>query len=158
MIWATVDKHLTFSLNLRTLKLRMSTTTLSGRWRRSLMSFCKWYKSNNVSKAFKISGFIKRVCTFTNEQALRSLYISLVRSQLEYCSVIWDPWQRIYFLLTITMYNIRQTKAMKMRWLPEKYKLIGLVASRQTEGEGGPSSCVISVGSWVVHTGVSIEH
>ena len=25
-------------------------------------------------------------------------------------------------------------------------------------GEGGPSSCVISVGSWVVHTGVSIVH
>ena len=26
------------------------------------------------------------------------------------------------------MYKIRQTKAMKMRWLPEKYKLIRLVA------------------------------
>ena len=25
-------------------------------------------------------------------------------------------------------------------------------------GEGGPSSCVISVGSWVVHTGGSIVH
>ena len=24
--------------------------------------------------------------------------------------------------------------------------------------DGGPSSCVISVGSWVVHTGVSILH
>ena len=25
-------------------------------------------------------------------------------------------------------------------------------------GEGGPSSCIISVGSWVVHAGVSIVH
>ena len=73
---------------------------------------------------------------------------------------------------------------MKMRWLPEKYKLIGLVASDDDTrnqltwrfvivicsywgkatslitnlGEGGPSSCVISVGIWVVHIGVSIVH
>ena len=41
--------------------------------------------------------FIKRVCTtFTDVQALRSLYISLVRSQLEYCSVTWNPWQRTF--------------------------------------------------------------
>ena len=39
-------------------------------------------------------GFIKRICTtFTDVQALQCLYISLVRSQLEYCSVIWNPWQ-----------------------------------------------------------------
>ena len=31
--------------------------------------------------------------------------------------------------LTIIMYKIRQTKAMKLRWLPEKSKLIRLVAS-----------------------------
>ena len=50
---------------------------------------------HNVSKAFKMCGFIKRVCTtFTDVQALQSLYISLVRSQLESCSVIWNPWQR----------------------------------------------------------------
>ena len=30
----------------------------------------------------------------------------------------------MYFLLTIIIYNIRQTKAMKMRWLPENYKLV----------------------------------
>ena len=45
--------------------------------------------SRNVSKVFKMCGFIKSVCTtFTDVQALRSLYISLARSQLEYCSVI----------------------------------------------------------------------
>ena len=50
--------------------------------------------SRNVSKAFKMCGFIKRSCaTFTYVQALRSLYISLVRSQLEYCSVSWNPWR-----------------------------------------------------------------
>ena len=53
--------------------------------------------SHNVSKAFKRCGFIKCVCTtFTDVQALRSLYISLVRSQLEYCSVIWNPWQHTF--------------------------------------------------------------
>ena len=53
--------------------------------------------SRNVSKTFKMCGFIKRVCiTFTDAQAWRSLYISLVRSQLEYCSVIWNPWQRTF--------------------------------------------------------------
>ena len=50
--------------------------------------------SRNIAKAFKMCGFIKRVCTtFTDVQASQSLYISLVRSQLEYCSVIWNPWQ-----------------------------------------------------------------
>ena len=40
--------------------------------------------SRNVSIAFKVCGFIKRVCTtFTNVYALRSLYIYLVRKQLE---------------------------------------------------------------------------
>ena len=40
-------------------------------------------------------GFIKRFCTtFTDVRALQSLYISLVKSQLEYYSVIWNPWQQ----------------------------------------------------------------
>ena len=49
--------------------------------------------SRNVSKAFKMCGFIKRVCTtFTDVQA----YISLVKSQLAFCSIIWNPWQRTF--------------------------------------------------------------
>ena len=53
--------------------------------------------SRNVSKALKMCGFVKRVCTpFTDVQTLRSLCISLVRSQLEYCSAIWNPLQHTF--------------------------------------------------------------
>ena len=45
--------------------------------------------SHNFSKAFKICGFIKRICTtFTDVQALRSLYIFLVRNQSEGFAVL----------------------------------------------------------------------
>ena len=56
----------------------------------------KYHISRNVSKAFNMCGFIKRVCTtFTDVHALRYLYKYVVGSrQLEYCSVIWNPWQR----------------------------------------------------------------
>ena len=53
--------------------------------------------SRSISKAFKMCGFIEHVCTtITDVQALSALYIFLVRSQLEYCSVIWNPWQRTF--------------------------------------------------------------
>ena len=57
--------------------------------------FTVFHINRNVSKVFKMCGFIKRVCTFTDVQALRSLYISLVRNQLDNCSVIWNRWKRI---------------------------------------------------------------
>ena len=57
----------------------------------------KGHVTCNVFKTFKMCGFIKRVCTTcTDVQALRSLYISLVRSQLKYCSVISNPLQRTF--------------------------------------------------------------
>ena len=47
-----------------------------------------------VRKAFRMMGFIKRTCAnFSNISTLRSLYVTHVRSHLEYCSVIWSPWQ-----------------------------------------------------------------
>jgi hypothetical protein len=53
--------------------------------------------TNVVNKSFRMLGFIKRTCvSFTSVSTLKSLYISYVRSQLEYCSVIWSPWQSTY--------------------------------------------------------------
>jgi hypothetical protein len=40
---------------------------------------------------------VYRTCvSFTSVSTLKSLYISYVRSQLEYCSVIWSPWLSTY--------------------------------------------------------------
>lgn len=46
-----------------------------------------------ISKAYRMLGFMKR-CTkdFSNVQAIKTLYFSLVRSNLEYCCLIWDPY------------------------------------------------------------------
>lgn len=48
---------------------------------------------NIVSKAYKKLGFLKRKTKdFSSQQALKVLYFALVRSNLEYCSLIWDPY------------------------------------------------------------------
>lgn len=45
-----------------------------------------------ISKANSKLGLIKRTCAFTNTSSQRRiLYLSLVRSQFEHCSVIWRP-------------------------------------------------------------------
>ena len=45
------------------------------------------------SKANKILGLIKRTCRGLNDVAtLKTLYCALVRSQLEYCIVVWSPY------------------------------------------------------------------
>ena len=45
------------------------------------------------SKANKILGLIKRTCRgLTDVTTLRNLYCTLVRSQLEYCTVVWSPY------------------------------------------------------------------
>jgi hypothetical protein len=47
-----------------------------------------------VKKAFKNFGFLKRHCKdFTSIKVIKTLYMSLVRSNLEYCSLVWNPWQ-----------------------------------------------------------------
>ena len=44
------------------------------------------------NKDNKILGLIKRICKgFQDVCTLRTLYLALVRSQLEYCSVVWSP-------------------------------------------------------------------
>ena len=44
------------------------------------------------NKANKTLGLIKRTCKgFQDVSTLRTLYLAQVRSQLEYCSVVWSP-------------------------------------------------------------------
>ena len=48
-----------------------------------------------VTKAFKMLGFVKRTCkNFNSNNVLITLYVSLIRSNLEYCSQVWSPHQR----------------------------------------------------------------
>lgn len=45
-----------------------------------------------VSKAMKVLGFIRRFSKdFDDPDVLKTLYFSLVRPHLEYCSIIWSP-------------------------------------------------------------------
>ena len=47
------------------------------------------------AKANRMLGLIKRTCKGLNDlKTLRTLYCSLVRSNLEYCSVVWSPYSR----------------------------------------------------------------
>ena len=53
-----------------------------------------------VSEATRMLGFILRNCkSFNNTDALKTLYFSLVRSKLEYASLIWSPVYAKYSLM-----------------------------------------------------------
>ena len=46
-------------------------------------------------KANRMLGLIKRTCKGLDDpKTLRTLYCSLVRSNLEYCSVVWSPYTK----------------------------------------------------------------
>lgn len=48
-----------------------------------------------VAKANRMLGLIKRTCRdFDDRKTLRTLYRALVRSHLEYCSLIWSPYTK----------------------------------------------------------------
>ena len=48
-----------------------------------------------VAKANRMLGLIKRSCRdFEDRKTLRTLYWALVRSNLEYCSVLWSPYTK----------------------------------------------------------------
>ena len=48
-----------------------------------------------ILKAFKMFGFLKRTSSeFSNIKTLKSLFVTLVRSQLEYACQVWSPHQR----------------------------------------------------------------
>jgi hypothetical protein len=60
----------------------------------SNLSF-KTHISSVVNKSFRMLGFIKRTCySFKDTKPLIALYKSYVRTNLEYCAVIWSPWQK----------------------------------------------------------------
>ncbi len=55
----------------------------------------KPHVSNAVNKAFRMMGFIKRTCqSFKDIKPIVALYNCYVKTNLEYCSVIWSPWQK----------------------------------------------------------------
>lgn len=50
-----------------------------------------------ISKAKSKLGFLKRICwNMRDVYALKSIYCSLVRSTLEYCNVVWNPYYAIH--------------------------------------------------------------
>lgn len=50
-----------------------------------------------TSKATAALGFIKRFCyDISDAQTLKTLYYALVQSHLEYCSIVWLPFDKIY--------------------------------------------------------------
>ena len=54
----------------------------------------KWdqHQQNILNKTYQMLGITKRTCHFiTDPNKRRSLYLSLVRSQFEHCSIIWRP-------------------------------------------------------------------
>ena len=65
-----------------------------------------------ISKAYKSFGLLRRVFCNTvagSIQAKKGLYISIVRSNLLYCSPLWRP----YFIKDITLLERVQHRAMK---------------------------------------------
>lgn len=50
-----------------------------------------------INKSYRMLGFVKRMArNFNNAKCIASLFNSLVRSQLEYLTPIWTPWQKTY--------------------------------------------------------------
>ena len=64
----------------------------------SIDASCTLSWNNHIDKitgtANEILGLIKRTYKgLKDDSALRTLYLALVRSQLEFCSVVWSPYQ-----------------------------------------------------------------
>ena len=63
-----------------------------------------------IAKATNMLNLVRRTCHFTrNQDQRRVLYLALVRSQFEHCSVIWTPYQE----QLITQFEAVQKRAVK---------------------------------------------
>ena len=59
----------------------------------SKLTFIEHYNAI-INKANSMLGFIKRFCfNFQDPYTIKTLYIAYVRSILEYCSIVWSPFQ-----------------------------------------------------------------
>ena len=72
------------------------------------LSWSNHYKSI-TSKAYRTLGLIRRTFTTNSVKARKKLYLSLVRSQLTYCSQIWRP----YLIQDIKLLENIQRRATK---------------------------------------------
>ena len=71
-----------------------------------------------ITKATNMLNLVRRTCHFTKNQAQkRVLYLTLVRSQLEHCSVVWRPTQETLIA------KIEAVQRRAVKWiLPEQYQ------------------------------------
>ena len=81
---------------------------------RFITSTLSWYSHIHTmtAKANKLLGFLKRTCPLlSSASARRSLYLSLVRSQLCYATQVWSP---AYFTLNA---KVEQVQRRSSRWI-----------------------------------------
>ena len=78
---------------------------------------------NIVSKANKLLGLLKRTCPLLPDANVRgTLYLSIVKSQLSYATVVWSP-HHIYLKLKIERVQRRATRwILKERLHESSYK------------------------------------
>lgn len=75
----------------------------------------KTHIRNIVNKAYQMYGFIVRNCRdFNNMTCIRTLYVSYIRSILEYCSVIWSPHYDIH------RYSLEKVQNKMLRYINYK--------------------------------------
>ena len=60
-----------------------------------------------ISKANKILGVLKRTCCqLTNMKTGRTLYLSLVKSQLSFATEVWSPVNNVQLSKRVEKYNV----------------------------------------------------
>ena len=95
------------------------------------LSFSK-HIHDKVNVAFKMLGIINRNFKHLNEQCFLLLYKCLVRSQLEFCSSVWNPY-KVSFIFDLEKVQKRATKmitSLKKKSYLERLKLLHLPCLR----------------------------